>query len=126
MLPRVVLDMRRLFLKIKHIVDADLRHELGHVRDEDHRALIRIERFCYDGKMAEVDVVGRLVEDQESRRKEDESREGDQALLPLGQVPYLGVNKLARYEKSSSDRAQPLLHLLFHCSHKFIMDCLVE
>jgi hypothetical protein len=48
-----------------------------------------VERFRDDRKVAEVDVVGRLVEDKEAGALEHEASEGDEAFLPFRKHAYL-------------------------------------
>src|SRR5450756_1423184 len=53
------------FLQIENVVNAYLRDEFRHVRDEYHRARVLVERFRDDGQMTEVDMVRGFVEDEE-------------------------------------------------------------
>lgn len=52
--------------------------------DEDHGALVGVEGLGDNGEMAEIDVVGGLVEDEEAGPEEDEAGEGDEAFLAFG------------------------------------------
>ena len=53
-----------LFFKVEDVVNAYLMHKLRHVWDEYHRTLILVECFCYRREMAEIDVIGRLIENE--------------------------------------------------------------
>src|SRR3989344_8068001 len=56
-----------LLFKIECLIDANFFDKFGYVRNQYHRALVRIERFGDDWHVTEVDVVGRLVENEEPR-----------------------------------------------------------
>lgn len=58
-------------------------HEFGDVGDEDHGPIIGVEGAGDDGDMPEIDVIGGLVEDEEAGAQQNETGEGDEALLPF-------------------------------------------
>lgn len=50
--------------QIYNVINADLRDEIRHVRYEDHRAFITVERLSDNGNVAEINVIGRLIKQQ--------------------------------------------------------------
>ncbi len=66
-------EQEGLSFQIEVVVYPYLPYKLRHVRYEDHRALVLVERFCDDGEMAKIDMIRRLIEDEESRLLEDEA-----------------------------------------------------
>ena len=98
-----------LSFQIEVVVYPYLPHKLRHVRHEDHRTLILVERLCDDGKMAKVDMVRRLVEDEESGFLEDEAHERDESFLSFGEIADTGFYHIARDEESRRGRAELLL-----------------
>lgn len=70
------------------------------VGDEYHRPLVFIESFGDDWEVAEVDMVGRLIEDEESWFFERELREHDESLLPFAERSDRSRHDLTRDEKS--------------------------
>ena len=71
--------------EIEYLIDADLVHEFWHVRDEYHHAAIGAQCLSDAWQMAEVYVIRRLVENQESWFLQDESRERDETFLSFRQ-----------------------------------------
>ncbi len=66
---------------------------------DDHRAVVLVERRGDNRQMAEVDVVGRLVQYQKPRFEQHQAREGDKALLSLRERAYFRVYQFAGYEE---------------------------
>ena len=52
---------------LQHLINTHLLDEFGDVGDEDHGSLIGVEGAGDDWEVAEIDVVGGLVEDEEAR-----------------------------------------------------------
>src|SRR3989338_4995311 len=77
----------RLFLKVEGVVNSYLCYKFWHVADEYHRSVVFIERLCNDGQVAEVDVIGRLVENKQPRLHEYEPRERHEPLLSFREMP---------------------------------------
>ncbi len=69
--------------------------------DEYHRPFIFVEGFRDDREVAEVDVIGRLVEDEESWLFESELREHDESLLSFTKRSDRSRHDLTRDEKSA-------------------------
>ena len=73
------------------------------MRDEDHGALVRIERFCDDGNVTEVDMVGRLIEDEKARPLDDETVQTISVCIPLlEQLCLLRVFQKVKEHRSCS------------------------
>ena len=70
------------------------------VGDEDHRSFIFVESFGDDGEVSEVDMVGRLIEDEESWFFERELREHDESLLSFAERSDRSRHDLTCDEKS--------------------------
>jgi len=64
------------------------------VGDEDHGSFIGIQGLGDDRQVAEIDMVGRLVEDEEARALEDETGKCHQPLLPLGERSDAGMDSI--------------------------------
>lgn len=64
------------FRQIDRLIYPDGLHKVRHVADEQQRALIIIDRFGDHWYMAEVDMVGRLIEDQQSRLHQYQTGKG--------------------------------------------------
>src|SRR5688572_21493580 len=107
-------------------VEADLRDEVGNVAHHDHRALVLVERLGDDGQVAEVDVVGGLVEDEQARTHQHEAGEGQEPLLSLGEVGDLGGERLAVEQEAGGNRAQVVLALLRHDAVEEVVAGLLE
>gem|GEM_PF-3761442 len=67
--------------------------------DKHHSTFVGIECFGDDREVAEVDMIGRFVEYEESRLKQDESGKGDKSLLSFGEVSDLRLHKFSRDEE---------------------------
>ena len=70
-------ELFKLFLQIQHFVNADLFDKFRNMADQNHRAVVFVERFGDNRQMAEVDVVGRLVQNQKPRSLQHQSGESD-------------------------------------------------
>jgi hypothetical protein len=68
-------------LEIEYFIDADLRHEIRHVTDENQSTLVIIEGLGDDRQVTEVDVVSRFIEDEKVRLLSIEASEHEQSLL---------------------------------------------
>src|SRR3989344_7826558 len=84
-------DQRGLLFQIEYLIDTDLRHKFRHMGDKYHRALIRAQSFGNNRQMAEIDMVGWLVEYEESGTQEDQPRKRNQSFLTFRERTYLGV-----------------------------------
>ena len=62
-----------------------LLHEFRHVGDEDHGAFVGVEGFGDDRQMTEVNMVGRLVEDEQARALQNKPSKSNKTLLPFRQ-----------------------------------------
>ena len=89
----------QLCLEIKDFVNADLGDKVRHVRDEDHRTFIGIECLCDARQVAEVDVIGRLIEYEKPRLLEDEAGKCDESFLSLREVSDFCVDHVLCDEK---------------------------
>ena len=71
--------------------------------DEYHRALVRVEGAGDDRQVAEIDVIGRLVEDEKAGLHQHQAGEGDESLLPFRQMPYSRPDQVSRDEETRRD-----------------------
>ena len=87
----------------------DLVDELRVVRDDDDASLVDVDCLGHRPKRVTVEVVGRLVEDDDVRRVPHGAREHDLDLLPARERAHARVRpKLGR----EADVAQVVLHKL--------------
>ena len=82
-------------------------HQVAVVADQDHRALVVVERAHQRLARIDVEVVGRLVEDQQVRPVEGRQREQQARLLAAREVLRLGVG-LADAEAERAELGAPL------------------
>ena len=69
--------------QLEFFIDPDLIHEILIVAHEDHSTDVLIERLGDHRKVTEIDVIRRLIQDQETWLLQHESCEAEQALLPF-------------------------------------------
>ncbi len=81
--PRVDRDLPLVYLG--HVID-EVLHELTVVTDEDDRTLVRTEESLDPGDRFEVEVVGRLVEQEHVGLAEQQLRERKAHLPPTGEL----------------------------------------
>jgi len=62
----------------------------------DDGAIILIQRLCDDGEMTEIDMVGWLVENEEMRLLDNESRVAEQTFLSFRERSDGALQKIAR------------------------------
>ena len=61
------------------------------MRDQDHRAFIIIDRLDQGGAAVDVEMVGRLVEDQQMRAVKGREPHQEPRLLAAGEQRDLGI-----------------------------------
>src|SRR5688572_27501014 len=71
--------------EIQRFVKRNLRQEVRSVTHDDERSLIFLKSLCDDRKMAEVDVVCRLVEDEKAWLLENKAGKAEQPFLTFRQ-----------------------------------------
>lgn len=84
------------------------------MRDDNHRAFVLVQGVGDDGEVAEVDVIARLIQDEEARSEEDEAREGEEALLPLGVGGNWMLKQFGTYVKASGSGVKRLVVVFRH------------
>src|SRR5690606_1010506 len=72
-------------LKVDRVVNPDLRHKIRNVGDHNHGALVLVERLRDDRQVAEVDMVGRLVQNQQAGLHQNQAAEREEAFLSFGE-----------------------------------------
>ena len=70
-----------ILFQLQILINPHLPHELIDMGDEDHCPFVFVKRLGDDGKMAEVDMIRRFIEDEESWFFEGEFREHDETFL---------------------------------------------
>src|SRR5690606_37417556 len=85
----------------------DLVEEVAVVRDDDERAGVLPERLDEDGLARHVEVVGRLVEDEEVGGGEERAGEGEPALLAAGEHAD-GLEDVVAAEQERAEEAAQL------------------
>lgn len=96
------------------------------MRDEHHGAFVLVERFRDNRDVAEVYVVGRLVEDEESRLLEHEARERYETFLTFRQGSDLLAHGLSKQEEACRNLAHLLLVRLLHRGDKRLTHGVLE
>src|SRR5262245_41275134 len=86
----------------------DAIDEVAVVRDDDERPLVLVERVLQDLAARQIEVVRRLVEEEQVRRAYEKTREGQARLLTAGEHADPLVDVVPGEEEASEDRAQPL------------------
>ena len=85
-------------------ISMDLRrqplHEVAIVRDEDQRAAVLDQRVEQHFLRVEIEVVGRLVEQQGVRRPQQHARHREARALAAGQHPHALVDVVAGEQKN--------------------------
>jgi hypothetical protein len=61
--------------------------------------LVCVQSFCDDGQMTEIDVIGRLVQDQEMWLLDDESGVAQQSFLSLRERINRLLEQISRQQK---------------------------
>ena len=86
----------------------DVVEEVAVVGDGDDRALVLVEVTLEPGDRLGVEVVGRLVEEQEVGRLEEQAAQGDAAALAAGELGDVGVagRHAQRVHRRLDDRVQ--------------------
>ena len=74
--------------------------------DEDHGSFIGVEGAGDNRQVAEIDVVGGLVEDEEAGPEQDEAGEGNEALLAFGERADAGMDGVSADEEARGYGAQ--------------------
>src|SRR5438067_12322655 len=67
----------------------DAVEEVSVVADCDDRAVVRVERLFQSLARWDVEVICRLVEDEDVDARVDEFRERESSLLAAGQIAYV-------------------------------------
>jgi len=122
----IIITNKKLFPQLQRLINADLGDEFGDVGDEDQGAFELVEGFGDDGEVAEVDMIGRLVEDEEAGTFKHEAREGDQTFLSLGQIPDLGHDDIAGNKKARGRGAHVVLVFFMHDGQERVKHCVVK
>ena len=81
--------------QIQLLAHFELRDKFLVMAYKDHAPLVRIECLRDDGKMAEIDVIGGLIQNEKSRLLEQEPRKAKETLLTFGERCHLGVHFIA-------------------------------
>ena len=89
-----------------------LLDEIPIVRDEDQRPAVVLERVEEDVLRIEVEVVGRLVEQQRVRRPQQHARDGEPRALAAGQHAGLLVDVVAGKQEPAEDVANRRHHVV--------------
>src|SRR3989338_6640320 len=110
-----------LLFEVERFVDTDLGDEFGNVRDEYHRAFVRIEGAGDDRQVAEIDVIGRLVENEQPRLHQDKARERHESLLPFRQMSYSRPDEIPCDEKACGDMPHVPFYFFIHHPCKFLI-----
>ena len=84
--------------------------EVAIVRDEDQRAAVVVERVEQHVLRVDVEVVGRLVEQQRVRRAQQHARHGQARALAARQHARLLVDVVAREQEAAEDVADGRHH----------------
>ena len=80
-------------------INSHLPDELIDMRDEDHRTFVLIECFRDYGKVAEVDMIRWLIEDEKTRFFEGKFREHDESFLSFRECTHGSIHDFTRDEK---------------------------
>ena len=96
--------------------------EVAVVRDEDQRAAVILERVEQDVLRVEVEMVGRLVEQQRVRRTQQHARHRQPRALAARQHAGLLVDVVAREEESAEDVADGRHHVVGRAGPQRVVD----
>ena len=78
-------------------------YEMPVVRHEENRALVGLERLFQNVTTGDVEVVGRLVQEQEVGRLQEHARQCDTIALTTGKDADLLLNVVPREEESAQN-----------------------
>ena len=104
----------------------DHRQKVHVVADEDHGARVGGQRVNERFAAFDIEVVGRLVEDQQVRRRQGGQQERQTRFLPTRQAAHFGVCLIGAKAETCKTGAQSGLTFGGAFAHEVLQRCFVD